>query len=301
MHSRFLAISLSISVAAFAADPITPDDAKVELVQGGFKFTEGPALAKDGRIFFADIPNNRIHVHDPATGQTTVHRENTGGANGLMFLPNGALVACEGGSGQVTTQMGSGEAVPIAKEFNGVRFNGPNDVDTDGNGGIYFTDPNYSPNPAPQGKECVYFIAAAGNEPGKGRVTRVVEDCVKPNGVIVSPDRKTLYVCDNGAGTVRAYDINAKDGSVSNGRLLCTLLEGKANGGDGMTIDESGNLYVAAQKYIRVFDPTGKILAKIAVPEAPANCVFGAHGTKTLYITARTGFYKVKLHVDGPK
>lgn len=299
----FFTLSLTAALSAVqsdAADPVVPADPKVELVQGGFKFTEGPALAQDGRIFFTDIPNNRIHVHDPASGKVSVHRENTGGANGLMFLPGGGLLACEGGNGQVTLQVGTGDAVPVAKEFNGTRFNAPNDLDLDGKGGIYFTDPNYSPNPAPQGKECVYHLSAAA-EPGKAKITRVIEDCVKPNGVIVSPDKKTLYVCDNGAGTVRAYDIDPETGACRNGRVFCTLLEGKANGGDGMTMDEQGNLYVAAQKYVRVFDPTGKVLAKIAVPEAPANCVFGAAGTRTLYITARTGFYKVKLNVDGRK
>lgn len=281
-------------------DKVVPDDVKPELIQGGFKFTEGPALAKDGRIFFTDIPNNRIHVYDPANGAVTVHRENSGAANGLKLFPSGGLVACEGGLGQVTLQVAGGEAEPITKEFNGVRYNGPNDLDMDGKGGFYFTDPNYSKDPAPQGKECVYYVAS-GKVTGKGKVIRVVEDCVKPNGVLLSLDKKTLYVCDNGAGTVRAYDINPKDGTTSNGRVFCTIFEGKASGGDGMTIDESGNLYVAAQKYIRVFDPTGKPITKIAFPEAPANCVFGAQGTSTLYVTARTGFYKVKLNRDGRK
>ncbi|HSI62894.1 MAG TPA: SMP-30/gluconolactonase/LRE family protein, partial [Candidatus Saccharimonadia bacterium] len=129
--------------------------------------------------------------------------------------------------------------------------------------------------------------------------TRVVDDCVKPNGVIVSLDKKTLYVCDNGANKVRAYDIDPKTAACTNGRDFAKMEEGQARGGDGMTIDERGNLYVTAQKFIWVFSPEGKTIAKIEVPEGPANCVFGAKGTQTLYITARTGFYKVKLAVDG--
>lgn len=280
---------------------VVPDDAKVELVQGGFKFTEGPALAKDGRIFFSDIPNNRIHIYDPASGQVSVHRENSGGANGLMFVPSGALLACEGGSGQVTRQEAGGEAVPVATEFNGVRLNSPNDLDLDGKGGIYFTDPNYGRKPATQDKEAVYYIAPASNVAGKGKITRVVDDCVKPNGVIVSLDKKTLYVGDNGANKVRAYDIDPKTGAGSNGRDFASMEEGQTRGGDGMTIDEAGNLYVTAQKWIWIFNPEGKTVVKLEVPEPPANCVFGAQGTQTLYITARTGFYKVKLNVDGRK
>jgi sugar lactone lactonase YvrE len=276
-----------------------PENAKVELVQGGFKFTEGPALARDGLIFFTDIPNNRIHIYDPASGQITVHRENTGGANGLMFTPTGALLACEGGNRLVTRQVGTGEPAPIAKEYNGTTFNAPNDLDLDGKGGIYFTDPNYRKEAPTQDKEAVYYIATGKGNAQGAKITRVVDDCVKPNGVIVSLDKKTLYVCDNGANKVRSYGIDPKTGACSNGRDFARMEEGQARGGDGMTIDERGNLYVTAQNFIWVFSPEGKTLAKIEVPEGPANCVFGAKGTQTLYITARTGFYKVKLAVDG--
>ena len=285
-------------VADSQAAPVLAD-AKVELVQGGFKFTEGPALANDGRIFFSDIPNNRIHIYDPASGQITIHRENTGGANGLMFTPTGALLACEGGNRLVTRQVGTGEATPIAKEYNGTTFNAPNDLDLDGKGGIYFTDPNYRKEAPTQDKEAVYYIATGKGNAQGGKITRVVDDCVKPNGVIVSLDKKTLYVCDNGANKVRAYDIDPKTAACTNGRDFAKMEEGQARGGDGMTIDERGNLYVTAQKFIWVFSPEGKTIAKIDVPEGPANCVFGAKGTQTLYITARTGFYKVKLAVDG--
>jgi sugar lactone lactonase YvrE len=289
----------SATEASLPAD-VVPADAKVELVQGGFKFTEGPALAKSGKIYFSDIPNNRIHVYDPESGRIDVHRENSGAANGLMILPTGGLVACEGGNGQVTVQVGNGDATPIAKEYDGKRFNAPNDLDFDGKGGIYFTDPNYGKNPLSQDKEAVYYIAA-GKVAGKGKVTRVVDDCVKPNGVIVSLDKKTLYVCDNGANKVRAYDIDPKTGACSSGRDFARMEEGAPRGGDGMTIDESGNLYVTAQKWVWVFSPEGKTIARIEVPENPANCVFGAQGTSTLYITARTGFYKVRLNRDGRK
>lgn len=269
---------------------LVAEGAEVRLIQGGFKFTEGPALAPDGRIFFTDIPNNRIHIYDPASGAVTVHRENTGGANGLMFTPTGALLACEMKARKVTREF-NGEVKTVLDAVDGKRLNQSNDLDLDGKGGYYVTDPNYGQKDDIQmDKECVYYVDRA------GKATRVVDDCVKPNGVIVSLDKKTLYVCDNGANKVRAYDIQT-NGSVTNGRDFARMAEGQERGGDGMTIDQFGNLYVTAQEYVWVFSPEGRELTKIKVPENPANCVFGRD--QVLYITAKTGFYSVKMNVSG--
>lgn len=275
------------------ASKVVPLQAEVKLIQNGFKFTEGPALAPDGRIYFTDIPNTRIHLYDPTTGKVTVHRENSGGANGLMFMPDGSLLACEMKNRRLTREV-NGEVKTVAETCEGKRFNQTNDLDLDGRGGIYFTDPNYGQKEDVQmDKECVYYIA-----PGSDKATRVVDDCLKPNGIIVSLDKKTLYVCDNGANKVRAYEIQS-DGTVKNGRDFAKMAADKTSGGDGMTIDERGNLYVTAQEFVWVFNPQGKEIAKITVPEAPANCVFGRDNM--LYITARTGFYVVKLNVNGRK
>lgn len=272
---------------------IVPAHAEVKLIQNGFKFTEGPALAPDGRIYFSDIPNARIHLYDPATGTVAVHRENSGGANGLMFMPDGSLLACEMKNRRLTREL-KGEIKVLAETSDGKRFNQTNDVDLDGRGGIYFTDPNYGQKEDVQmDKECVYYIA-----PGSDKAVRVVDDCMKPNGIIVSLDKKILYVGDNGANKVRAYDIQS-DGTVKNGRDFAKMAADKTNGGDGMTMDERGNLYVTAQEFVWVFNPLGKEIARIKVPENPANCVFGRDNM--LYITARTGFYAVKLNVGGRK
>ena len=280
------------------ASPL-PENPEVRQVATGFKFTEGPALGPDGRIYFNDIPNERTHVYDPATGETALHRENTGRANGLMFLPSGALVACEGGAGRMTRQFGD-EVVAFATEFEGKPFNSPNDVDIDGKGGIYFTDPAYGKKPEEIqiGGEFVYYATADKkyfNKPAK--IRRVIDSLVRPNGVLVSNDHRTLYVVDNGSNSLWAFDI-AADGGTSNGRKLCDFKEGEATGGDGLTSDEFGNLYVAAQG-IYVISPAGEHLGVIEVPERPANCVFGPKGSRTLYITARTGLYAVELNVNG--
>lgn len=285
--------------AAKAPPSPIPEKLEVRQVATGFKFTEGPALAPDGRLFFNDIPNERTHIFDPSTGEVTLHRENTGKANGLMFLPSGALVACEGGAGRMTRQYGD-EIAAFATELDGKPFNSPNDVDIDGKGGIYFTDPAYGKKPEDIqiGGEFVYYATADKkyfNKPAK--IRRVVDSLVRPNGVLVSNDHQTLYVVDNGSNSLWAFDIQ-QDGGVANGRKLCHFRAGEEKGGDGLTSDEFGNLYVAAQG-IYVISPEGKHLGVIEVPERPANCVFGPKGSRTLYITARTSLYAVELNVDG--
>ncbi|MGC3992227.1 MAG: SMP-30/gluconolactonase/LRE family protein [Chthoniobacteraceae bacterium] len=300
MISRFL--PLLLLATSVAAEPpispalpatILPKDAKVELLQSGFKFTEGAALAPDGRIFFNDIPNNRTHVYNPATGEITVHREDTGAANGLKFDATGALLSCEGANRMVTRQPAAADLETIAREYEGKKLNSPNDLDLDAKGGIYFTDPRYGKtDDLEQPCEGVYYLP-----PGGGKLLRVVDSLKKPNGLAISKDQRVLYVADNALGSVHAFDINPADGTVSNGRVLTA--EAPVN--DGMTVDKNGNLYVTTKEGVKVFNTEGKHLGTIIVPEVPCNCAFGAKGSKTLYITAQTGFYKIQTAVDGLK
>lgn len=298
MKHAFLLPTLLLSTLLHAGSPNLPatiaaPDAKAELIQGGFKFTEGPAVSSTGQIYFTDIPNNRIHVYDPATKKLEIHRENTGGANGLMFDKSGALIACEGSNRIVTRQVFGEEPKPIATSWKGKKLNSPNDLDIDLKGGIYFTDPRYGPNDDREiDIEAVYYLP-----PNGGEVIQVVSDLKKPNGIALSPDRKILYVADNGVGTIHAYDVNANDGTVSNGRLFTDA----APLNDGFCLDTTGNLYVTTKEGIKIFAPNGSHLGTIEVPEMPANCAFGVQGSKTLYITAKTGFYQIQLGVDGLK
>lgn len=278
---------------------ILPENLEVRRLADGFKFTEGPALGPDGTLFFADIPNETIHRFDPATQKTTVHRTETGKANGLMFTPAGALLACEGGARRVTRLGQNGTLDVVTDTFEGKVYNAPNDLDIDGRGGIYFSDPGYGrkPEEMPLGVEGVYYVSP-GRERGKpAKVVRVIDDLVRPNGVLVSNDKKTLYVVDNGRNQLWAYPIR-NGGNVGKGEMLCVFDPNEMKGGDGLTSDEFGNLYVAANG-IYVIDPKGQLIGVIPVPERPANCVFGPRGSKTLYITAKAGFYAVKLDVDG--
>lgn len=278
---------------------VLPDQPEVKKVAEGFTFTEGPALGPDGRIWFSDIPNERIHVYDPATGKTVLHREHTGRANGLMFTPAGALVACEGGARRVSRQEGTGEPTALTADFDGKAYNAPNDLDLDGRGGLYFSDPGYGRKPEEMflGAEGVYYATPDKDRSKPAKVVRVIDDLVRPNGVLVSNDKKTLYVVDNGSNSLWAYPIQG-DGKLGSGRKLCVFDPAEERGGDGLTSDQFGNLYIAANG-IWVVDPEGRKLGVIEVPERPANCVFGPRGSQTLYITARTSVYAVKLPVDG--
>ena len=258
---------------------IFPDD-KIEIVQlaDGFKFTEGPAVGPDGRIFFNDIPNERTHVYDPKTGQTTIHREPSGRANGLFFAPNDALIACEGGARRVTLQQG-GEIVTLADQFDGKKLNSPNDLVIDSIGGIYFTDPRYGKRDDMElDTEAVYYINR------RNKITRAADGFTRPNGLIFSPDYKILYIADAGAKEILAFDVTG-DGKLGNRRKFADV------GSDGMTMDQAGNVYVTFGGEVIAFSPDGKELDRVKPPEGPANCLLV--GT-TMYVTARKGFYAIK-------
>lgn len=271
-----------------SSGPLFDPGTKVKKIAGDFEFTEGPAMGPDGRIYFTDIPNSRIHAYDPASGELAVFRENSGGANGLMFTGNDALYACEGGNRQLTRQYGD-EVNVLADKFDGKRFNSPNDLVLDGKGGVYFTDPRYgNRDDLEMDVEAVYYL------PRNGKLRRVIDDLVRPNGIMLSLDNTVLYVVDNGAKSIWAYDVQG-DGSLNNGRKWVDM-EG---GGDGMTIDAHGNLYCAGAGKIWIWNSAGELLHSIKAPEGPANCVFGGPENKVLYITAQTGFYSLQMNVAG--
>ena len=267
---------------------------KIEKVQGGFGFTEGPAVDKAGNLYFSDIPNEKIHkVED---GKVSVFIEKSNHANGLMFDSKGRLVACEM-DGQIVAHSPDGKTRTVLVDKNmGNRFNAPNDVVVANNGGIYFTDPAFrAPMPLPQGKTGVYYLSP------EGKVFRLIDDLPNPNGVILSPDEKTLYVIPTGQSNMMAYPIETH-GKIGKGKVFCSLKqpEGKTNtGGDGLSIDIKGNLYITSGLGIQIFSSEGKHLGTIAFPEQPANCCFAGKDMKTFYVTARTGLYKVELPIAG--
>ena len=266
---------------------IVDENAEIKKLGEGYKFTEGPALGPDGRIYFSDIPNNRVNVFDPETGEVSSYREDSGGSNGLMWAPNDALISCEGKSRKVTHHFIGGDIKTLAEKFEGKRLNSPNDLTLDNGGGIYFTDPRYGNRDDMEMEvEGVYYIAR------NRKLARVIDDMVRPNGLIMSGDFKKLYVADLGAGKTYQYDVK-KAGELSNKKEFAPI------GSDGMSIDDFGNVYFTLDSHVYVYNPEGQEIEKIKFPENPANVTFGGVDRNMMYVTARKGFYGVKTNVTG--
>lgn len=270
-------------------EPLVSPDSKAVKLAGGFTFTEGPAATKDGLVFFTDIPNNRIHRWDSKTGKLSLFLEDSGGANGLFLTSEGDLVACQGVKGTIQSFYDDGgEKELMADQYDGKRFNKPNDLWVHPNGGIFFSDPNYGNKSLSQDGEHVYYVT-----PYRDQVFRVIDDMKRPNGVLGTLDGKFLYVADHGAGKTFRYQIDeGEEGTLSNKTLFAD------SGSDGLAMDNLGNLYLTSDK-IKVYDPKGKHLGDIDVPERPSNLCFGAEDGKTLFVTARKGFYSIAMKVAG--
>jgi gluconolactonase len=284
---------------AGSADVVAPG-AALEKVWSEGTFTEGGALDRDGSILFSDI-GDRIMRFDPKSGKTTVFREPSGRANGLIFDAVGRLIVAEGantgGGRRVSITARDGTVRTLADRFNSKRFNSPNDVAVDRMGRVYVSDPRYEGNePRELDNEGVYLIDY------EGYVIPLETTAFKPNGLALSPDEKTLYVADNG-GRRRAL-IAAERGA--NGRLGRTKVIhdfGAGDGIDGMTVTTDGRIVAAGgagdQKGVIVLAPDGKILATIPTPEEPANVEFGGDDGKTLYICAGKSLYRIKTTMTG--
>jgi gluconolactonase len=265
--------------------------AKLEQLAHEFQFTEGPTCDKAGNVFFTDQPNNRI-MKWSVDGKLSEFLKPAGRANGMFFDHDGNLLACADEKTELWSITPDGKHTVLAKEFENRSLNGPNDVWARRDGALYFTDPFYKRpwwnyDQAPQTNQQVYFLSA-----DRKFLKRVTEDLVQPNGIIGSPDGKTLFVSDIRAGKTWAYDI-LPDGRLTNKRLRCEL------GSDGMTLDVEENLYLTG-KGVTVFDKNGKQIEHIEVPENwTANVSFGGKDHQTLFITASKGLYSIQLNVKG--
>jgi gluconolactonase len=299
------------------ADPIIPAESKLELLWAEGEFTEGPALAPDGSIYFSDI-GNAIYRYDPKSGKTEVFRKPSGRSNGLMFNQKGELIAAEGantgGNRRISITSGihggkDGEVKTLSGGLEGKKFNSPNDLAIDSEGNVYFSDPRYvGSEPRELDFEAVFFVKP------DGTTTVATRDLQKPNGILVSPDGKHVYVSDNngeGNRQLLSFDVE-KPGKLTNKKILHDFVTGR--GIDGMTLDTNGNIYATAgtgdKAGVYVFSPGGKQLAMIPTPGDPTNCVFGGgNDSGTLYITSATargaeigpkyGLFRIKLKAQG--
>jgi gluconolactonase len=274
-----------------------PDGGDVEKIATGFQFTEGPVWdVSEGCLLFSDIPANRIYRWAPGEPATTF-REPSGNSNGLTFDEGGSLITCEHGTRRLGKVDKGGAYTVLADRYRGKRLNSPNDAVVKSDGSIYFTDPPYGIKPEEQELEFqgVYRLDSDGQEP-----TLLVDNMERPNGLAFSPDERTLYIADStDRRHVKAFDVE-DDGTLANGRVFAEIRSKLPGNPDGMKVDIEGNLYVATAG-VWIFSEKGENLGIIEMPETPANLAWGNDNWSTLYITARTSLYRIKLNVEGAK
>jgi gluconolactonase len=285
------------SALAEEANPIPRAVGPIQRIAAGFSFTEGPVADDSGEVYFTDIPNNRIY-RLTSSGKRELFTDQSNHANGLMFDAEGELLACEMDGRLVAWNVKTKKRRVVADSFGGERFNAPNDLITDKQGGIYFTDPHYmAPKPLPQGTQAVYYVA-----PNRG-VNRVVGNLSAPNGILLSRDESTLYVLPSDDRKMLAFAIT-KPGQVGAARTFCELVEKEPlalQGCDGAALDKHGNLYLTTVVGVEIFNSDGQRQSVVKIPEQPSNVCFGGTDFKTMYVTARTSLYSVPMNVAGYK
>lgn len=304
----------SVSLPAeFAAGEVAPATAVA--------FTEGPAAAVDGTVYFSDIANNRIMKFDSVARTTSVFREPSGRANGLLFDPQGRLLACEGnefgdndGNRRITrTNLATGEVEVLTDSFEGKKYNAPNDIAACSNGQIFFTDPCYGDRATMElDHDSVYRIDFHGS------VTRVITqpEIQRPNGIALSPDEQTLYLVDScpivgGNRKIWKFDLSP-EGEVSNQQVVIDFAPGR--GGDGMAVAQNGDLYIAAgisrprgpheattvPPGIWIVTPNGDVKGRIPIPEdVLTNVTFGGDDLQTLFIAAGKTLFTIRVETPG--
>ncbi len=295
--------SLVLTATLFAMSTIAKADdanlfaegAEVKVLSEGYLFTEGPAVDRDGNVFFTDQPNDRIVKFNAADGSFSDWLKPAGRSNGTYFDKAGNLLTCADEKNELWSIAPDKKVTVLISDFGGKLLNGPNDLWIRPDGNLYFTDPLYARDYWKRDKTMqqpghyVYYFDSATR-----KTTPVATDLTKPNGIIGTPDGKTLYVADIGAGKTYSYAVNA-DGSLANKTLFCEM------GSDGMTIDNEGNVYLTG-KGVTVFDKTGKKLTNIPIAEPwTGNVTFGGKDRDLLFITASKRVFGVKMRVKGVK
>ena len=306
-----------------AIDEILPADAKVEKLAGGFGFVEGPVWVRNGGyLLFSDIPANVINKWNPSDGKLSVFlpysgftgTDDTGvgmqfsnghdtvtllGSNAVTVDPQGRIVYCAHGDRQVVRLEADGRRTVLASQYEGKRLNSPNDLVFKSDGALYFTDPpaglrDMDKDPK---KELpfngVYLLK-------DGKLQLLAKDMPLPNGLAFTPDEKYLYVNDSIKKTITRFDV-LPDDTIANPKVIIDMTADKAPGApDGMKVDSNGNIYCSGPGGYWIMSPEGKHLGTILTSESPVNLAFGDADGKTLYMTAFTGLYRIRLKIPGP-
>ena len=270
------------------------ESAQAERVATAFGFTEGPLWHPDGFYYFVDIDHSRLHRVTPGQPPEVV-REDTGEGNGTTFDLEGRLVMCEGGNRRVTRMDADGRIEVLADRYEGKRLNRPNDVVCKSDGSIYFTDPGLRVplNERELPYAGVYRIAPDG-------AIALLADCEYPNGLAFSPDERILYVANTRwAQYIHALELGT-DGTLRRRRIFADMSSDETDGvPDGMKVDVEGRVYCTGPGGTWIFAPDGTHLGIIRTPEIPANVAFGGPDLRTLFVTARTSVYTLRVKVPG--
>jgi gluconolactonase len=293
LYKALLIFIIPFTCSCQAQEPdLIAEGAVLTLVAADYKFTEGPAVDKEGNVYFTDQPNNQILKWSAQDGNISTYMQPSGRANGLYFDHDGNLLAAADEKFELWRIDVEKNVTVLLEEFEGKKFNGPNDIWVDPDGGIYFTDPYYQRpywerTKKEMEKQQVYYLS-----PDMGEVKVVANDLIQPNGIIGSGDGKTLYIADIGDKKTYSYTI-VKDGGLEDKNLLCEL------GSDGMTLDNRGNVYLTGNG-VTVFNKKGEQILHIPVPQKwTANVTFGGKDQNTLFITAMNSVYTLQMNVHG--
>ena len=284
MKSAVLILLIACSGLSQSFENVT-----VDRIATGFVFAEGPVWSRDGFLVFSDVPENKL-LELKLGQKPALLRANSNGAMGNAFDSQGRLYTCETHARHITRTDKKGRVDVFAERYEGKRFNAPNDIVVRKDGQVYFTDPAFGNQEETRELDFfgVYHVSP------RGEVELIAKPKGRPNGITLSPNGRLLYVANSDERNIRAYDLDSK-GAASNERVLVSGIEGIP---DGLRADEKGNLYVAAKR-IEVFSPDGKSLGSISLAETPSNLAFGDEDFQSLFVTARTSVYRIRLDVKG--
>ncbi len=295
-----------------ALEALVPKDAQIEKLAGGFAFIEGPLWRPSNALWFSDVVGNVVRQWTPDGKISDILRpggydgkslpaDGYNGPNGLVADKDGAVLVAQHGNRRIARLDADLKVSTLVDKFEGKKLNSPNDMVFHSDGSLYFTDPPYG---LPKGDEDpskelkfngVYRLA-------NGKLQLLIKDMTRPNGIALSPDEKMLYVAnsDEKKKLWMRYDVGP-GGTAINGKVFADVTAEKADGlPDGMKVDSQGNVYATGPGGVWIFSPAGKHLGTIKPPETPANCGWGDDG-KSLYMTSRTGLYRIKLAATGKK
>lgn len=281
-----------LDIANPALLDLVDENSQVIKLHDGFQFTEGPVWNEAGQyLLFSDIPANTIYKIEP-TGEIISFRKPSQNSNGLTYDKVGNLIIAEHSGRKISKLSPEGKYSMIVDNFKGTPLNSPNDVIVDSRGVIYFTDPPYG-----RPKDATDTLSFNGvYKFSNGKLELIADDLYRPNGIALSPDERSLYVANSGQPKqFIKYPIN-RSGKIGKGKVFFDASELSGDGNpDGIKVDTQGNIFATGPGGVLVLTEKGELLGTIKFPETPANLAFGGHDKKTLFVTARTGLYSIRL------